>query len=995
MNFRIAATICLSAWTAAAGYCQDQPLTNASEPQQRVSQAEQTQPAKSEPGGLADTLFQGEWKLNSAKAVFDGVHPQLRGNLYPKPKSGWIRDGILNINDHNVEYEVMRFSDSKATIACPPSSPQQETIEIRRTTYLLFLTIPVHHQEASQSPDSNDNVDSDFAKEAVAEEPDEIVMEFWRVDPSRKAVVERMEFLSNLMTELETSGDAVELQKARQESKEATAALRRMDTAPEIASLRNEILLARKSGDHIRADSMENKLAKNFADVTWDTKTKSSDSSAQQDLLKQINATKLELDEFKHSLGPNHPKVIEARRKLASLQSLLDQNATNSPAPQRPTKSRAQLEQTRDQLLIKYNEAELRARDIATAQKPSDEEELMFAETVAMNHQRLTQAVRTAFNLQQQLQDVRLQLAELDLQELRLKHDRRTALADKVIERRVQQLQDADEAMLPTPFSMSSNESINVPAGPLKNNSLTIAFPDNQTHFQVGQKAKLLIQLKELPPREAGRPFSVEVDVPEQFEILGAGTSEIPAGLIVATRVVRFDLTKTTVPQMCELPIRLQAKQIGAKCQIRAHLTWQDWKYDRELDVTIDSEDSMKSKATNPSPVYVRAPIARSEIPPYRKILTNEVTTARSESSDGSVLAVEEVAGKYVNQRLKPGQWIARDMLIDQPATDNIVDTYIEEVLAGREAFQQRRRPSRVFPGSSLTLFSASSNYAPARFQAELPDWTDDYLSAVIQRLKPKPNSDWQEPEFRLLWSLEPLVFHSTPQLEANLQPLATLLKTKFPTAQQIQTQPDAYHALWHSDLVMGIYVRLNGELPNNVFDLPVNDKETTEQLELLRTMCANKADFKWIDQEQVRLEGLLQKSPISTLRSLMTANWSENPSLASHWLYALSTKSQYRASRSSPNEDCPPPVDPVLLVEVMKSLAGSSDATDEHIAAFLEEDHPGRAFSRHLNDLLSSSLTYRDTTLKGLAVIYQRTENKRLKSAIKKAAPAASVLAQ
>ena len=65
----------------------------------------------------------------------------------------------------------------------------------------------------------------------------------------------------------------------------------------------------------------------------------------------------------------------------------------------------------------------------------------------------------------------------------------------------------------------------------------------------------------------------------------------------------------------------------------------------------------------------------------------------------------------------------------------------------------------------------------------------------------------------------------------------------------------------------MGMYVRLNGELPKDVFDLSIVDEETAKQLALLQTMCANSADLRWINQEQVRLAGRLCQESLYHLR--------------------------------------------------------------------------------------------------------------------------------
>ena len=81
-----------------------------------------------------------------------------------------------------------------------------------------------------------------------------------------------------------------------------------------------------------------------------------------------------------------------------------------------------------------------------------------------------------------------------------------------------------------------------------------------------------------------------------------------------------------------------------------------------------------------------------------------------------------------------------------------------------------------------------------------------------------------------------------------------------------------------------------------------------------------------------------------------------------------------------------------MLMVLVMKSLTAETESSDDNIAAYLEEPSQGGAFSRHLNDLLSSKLTYRDTALDALAQMYQKTSRQKLKAAIKKAAPGTSV---
>ncbi|MEP3480987.1 MAG: hypothetical protein ABJZ55_17195 [Fuerstiella sp.] len=416
--------------------------------------------------------------------------------------------------------------------------------------------------------------------------------------------------------------------------------------------------------------------------------------------------------------------------------------------------------------------------------------------------------------------------------------------------------------------------------------------------------------------------------------------------------------------------------------------------------------ESTPTMLESPTTRAVQAPMANQSMAPYTKITANDLGTIQVMTDESNLLTNSDVVGKYLTRRLSRNQRITPDMLVDEPTTEEIVNAYLEEALAGEEVFPrahsfpdqmvsligQSHDSSRSFPNPSQSLHDFPYGANLEELPGWLPDWTSDYVAAVAEKLNAKANNDWQEPEFRLLWSLEPLVFYSSEQLNVDLQRLASLLKNKYPTVEQIGKHPKQYSILWHSDLVMGMYVRLNGELPKDVFDLPVVDEETAKQLALLQTMCANSADFQWINQEQVRLAGLLQKAPVPALKTLMSGQWPVARQISSGWLYALSTRSQYRTFYASSKKGGRPPVDTMLMVLVMKSLTAETESSDDNIAAYLEEPSQGGAFSRHLNDLLSSKLTYRDTALDALAQMYQKTSRQKLKAAIKKAAPGASV---
>lgn len=839
MNRLTLLTICLLAGTTDFVLSQDEPRTNALDDLEMAAPDSPSVSKAKTPVALAPVkdfhLFDGEWKLHSAT---------YQQRFSTGIKKGHIENGVCTIESDRFDYRVVKSDQRRAVLTGRENDSGQHRIFmiVERLEHVLFLT------EAYLDSEPSDLGSADWESARYG-----MVMEFWRVDPQRKKVVQQLEDSLFDVNRHRITGTPDQLRDARQKVQQVTLQLEQLDAAPKLQSLTYQVVAARKEGKHEEAKLLEQQVAALSlpAASMFTPKTNSTDKTAPQDVSDRNTDMRVELNELTRNLGAQHPKVLEKKQRLNFLQHLKNENKSpDATSPQQIAASRLQLEKDRLRLLAEYDVAQQETQKAASDLRKTFAQDPIAPDEVLRLQKQLRKVVTAAFEVQQKLQTVRLSIAEIDLQGLRLKQDRRRSLASQVIERRMQQLLQDDE--------------------------------------------------------ETDQPLKI---------------------------------------------------------------------------------------AATPAMRAVEVPVAMNALAPYTRIDKLDVATAEVITDELSPISYAEVVGKYLNQRLKPRQRITRDMLVEDPTTEQIVAAALNAAKSGEEVLRRRRPgfPSLTFPQLSHQVVGLPYRYDPLRFYSELPDWTEAYITAVIDHLRQKPTAAWSEEEFHLLWSMELLVTLDTDDSPYDLRPLAQLIKDGLTSGLSDEDSKSKRSPRWHSALTYGIAARLDGTHTELLFKQPV--PADNKQTELLKKMFANKAESKWIKQEQVRLAGMLQERPLQTLTLLLQGEWPAENKIATNWLYTLSTAELYESYRNPTILSFTSPVDTLLLVLTMNHLAGESVEIDEHIAVFFTQPSPDYAFLAHLDDLLSSKLSYRDTALEALTQIYQKTSNQRLKAAIKKVAPGACIL--
>lgn len=110
---------------------------------------------------------------------------------------------------------------------------------------------------------------------------------------------------------------------------------------------------------------------------------------------------------------------------------------------------RRTLEAAREQAESQHRDAEQASLQAATAYRDELSQAAPDPQALADRRSKLQQAVKAAFEAQMVLQQIRLQLAEQDLAEVKAKHVRRESLAAKIIERRVADLISGEDLQWP------------------------------------------------------------------------------------------------------------------------------------------------------------------------------------------------------------------------------------------------------------------------------------------------------------------------------------------------------------------------------------------------------------------------------------------------------------------------------------------------------------------------------------------------------------------
>ncbi|MEQ9411741.1 MAG: thioredoxin domain-containing protein [Fuerstiella sp.] len=460
----------------------------------------------------------------------------------------------------------------------------------------------------------------------------------------------------------------------------------------------------------------------------------------------------------------------------------------------------------------------------------------------------------------------------------------------------------------------------------------------------------------------------------------------------------------TTEPNALQLPPTMELVKVGNTWKISS-LIPDKVILDIQQGFTVtDSSDAAGPSQPSVAP-YAPAPVtgtivaeAGRDLQAFSQLTSSDLstTTVFSEEQIAQGISVDRALGQYVSRPVRKGEQITADLLIDKPSTDQIVNYWLGRAAEKTVVFTS--------PYCYLTVQSDRPNnipydtrYSAARFNDALPDCTVAYIAAVHDRLTATPFEQWSNAEINLLWSLADVAFFNTADNQRDLSTIGNVLH-EFLTLEDKRlaaVEDIDVRKARRSALILGMATHINGSLPRQVLAAAPSDDATVSRLTLLQRMLENDADVRWISQEQIRLSGLLQDAPAAALKLLLTTAAIENRAHIERWIFALSTDKTYKASRSSPDEDFSPPLDPVVAVAVADLLAGQNQLTDDNIALLFEQHHPGYMLYRHLSDVLESEMAYREPVLDSLVRIYRKSTSSLLMDNIAKLAPAVPVMAR
>lgn len=413
---------------------------------------------------------------------------------------------------------------------------------------------------------------------------------------------------------------------------------------------------------------------------------------------------------------------------------------------------------------------------------------------------------------------------------------------------------------------------------------------------------------------------------------------------------------------------------------------------------SYQSQSTLVPATTYAAPVGVNSAIATQTLKPFTELTSNNVSVSQvfADSDKQNAISFSDVQGRYINRPLEGGQLITANMLIDKPSTEQIVEFWLNEgenrQVVFRNAYQYLTREPEF--ANSIPY---DTQHSAKVFNDGLPEWTDAFLQSVHQRLESRPMEKWTGELTDLLWSVSDVIFFQRVSDNRNLKPIGRIVG-RLVSVDNVGlskiSAPDVRRAT-HSGLILGQAVRLNGALPTSVLELQPTERFIDTKLKLLQQMVNNEAGSTWINQEQIRLAGLLDEAPVQALKLLLTTARIKSHSDLEHWIFAMSSDTTYRAWRLSPQKDFAPPVDPVVVIAVAELLAGRSQQTDDNLALFFESRHPGYMFHRHTRDLVAGELNYRDSVLKMLASIYSKSKSPSLKTNLAKMAPSVTLQAK
>jgi uncharacterized protein (TIGR03067 family) len=352
-----------------------------------------------------------------------------------------------------------------------------------------------------------------------------------------------------------------------------------------------------------------------------------------------------------------------------------------------------------------------------------------------------------------------------------------------------------------------------------------------------------------------------------------------------------------------------------------------------------------------------------------------------------AIFSMDQSENYFARTDLRGGQLLSSDNSVQLKSGEAIVNFWLDEAEQGRPPFDPRRwSDDREFPFSPVLITSA---------RKELPEfnWVTPFVKKLNERLAAVPPDQWTEKSFNLLTAIDQLLTVWSEGDDWDLQTTGQLL-SNFVTANAESDNP-VLNRMAHSELMLKRLARINGKLPDIISGTVSRDQDVRQQLEQLSTMAGNGAGYNWISQEQVRLSGLLQQAPCQAIQTLVWDKAADTHQEMDHWIFAMSTTEIYSGYRSSPTEWKRPPIDPVLLLTILESLAGQDQRTDDCISLIFADHHPCRLFERHIDDVLSGTLAYRQSVHSSLVNIYRSTSSDKLKLNISRLAPSVRLAAQ
>ncbi len=296
-------------------------------------------------------------------------------------------------------------------------------------------------------------------------------------------------------------------------------------------------------------------------------------------------------------------------------------------------------------------------------------------------------------------------------------------------------------------------------------------------------------------------------------------------------------------------------------------------------------------------------------------------------------------------------------------------------------------------PAAELTPHShlRSRTYAPEAENGPQAEkrraWTEAYVDEVNKYLSESLETESATENWRrVAGSLDKLIPKWNPSDKANLRRTGELL---FEFANRNAASLDENRCgLVHSAMYLRQVARMTGVIPNAIKRSSPTGERTTEKMKLLSTMLEHQADLVWINQEQVRLAGLIDDAPYQVVRLLIEKKARD----LGPWFYALSNVDKDQTSLKFHDV---PPIDPVLFVTILRSLTGVVEENDHNLCQLFNQKNPSQIFSRDIHEIMRGETVQRTTVLRSFAGILQGTKSEALKLKIARLVPGVIVFLQ